>query len=464
MFNKTVDKFIAGTLVATNILGVSSANAIDNDRREVQGQIAHGNKSYDECDLVEYYDTYENACKRLEFLQKYCNVLDSEIVQGSFDVVKSYTDKYVINGDASETLKNAKEAIIANGGEVVNYNFERGTVKEVVSTKKILSDSRVVSAKTESEVLKKSKALVSDLEKEYNEDNYNIEVDVNTKPIYEIEPETINVSKTFNSESEAINYVNDMKEKGYNVSYNIDRVDVDVKGDVEYIYAYDRDTAHGLLFDKDQAEVYLAAHKRVRPDLISQGYSLTDVSFERVRRWDTWTYDIVYTYSKPVVKTNTVVKYDLDATLTKDGVINGYEANIDYDINEIEYEEVERDLLVISSEVNENINGFKLEVRLLLDAFINFKNGQIDKDIPRHDINYFFKKLEEIIPVPDTEKEKERLEKELETYYNKEYRGDSPKTGDDIDLEFYLLLAGLSSIGLIATSKKKEDELKKELK
>ena len=50
-----------------------------------------------------------------------------------------------------------------------------------------------------------------------------------------------------------------------------------------------------------------------------------------------------------------MVKYDLDATLTKDGVINGYEANIDYDINEIEYEEVERDLLVISSEVNENI-------------------------------------------------------------------------------------------------------------
>lgn len=464
MFNKTVDKFIAGTLVATNIFGVSAANAINNDRREVQSQIAHSSKSYDECDLVEYYDTYENACKRLEFLQKYCNVLDSEIVEGSFDVVKSYTDKYVINGDASETLKNVQDAIVANGGEVVNYNFEKGTVKEVVSTKKILSDSRVVSAKTESEALKKSKALVSSLEKEYDEDNYNIEVDVNTKPIYEIEPETVNVSKTFNSESEAINYVNDMKSKGYNVSYDIDRVDVDVKGDVEYIYAYDRDTAHGLLFDNDQAEVYLAGHRRIRPDLISQGYALTDVSFERVRRWDTWTYDIVYTYSKPVVKTNTVVKYDLDATLTKDGVISGYEANIDYDINEIEYEKVERDLLVITSEVNENINGFRLDVKLLLDTFINFRNGQIDKDIPKHDINYFFKKLEEIIPKPDTEDEKERLNRELETYYNNEYKGNSPKTGDDRDIELYLFLLGISSLGLIATGRKKEDEIKKELK
>lgn len=464
MFNKTVDKFIAGTLVATNIFGVSAANAINNDRREVQGQIAHSSKSYDECDLVEYYDTYENACKRLEFLQKYCNVLDSEIIEGNFDVVKSYTDKYVINGNASETLKNAQEAIIANGGEVTDYKFEKGTVKEVVSTKKILSDSKKVNAKTESEALKKSKDFVSSLEKEYNEDNYNIEVDVNTKPIYEVEPETISVSKTFNSESEAINYVNDMKTKGYNVSYDIDRVDVDVKGDVEYIYAYDRDTAHGLLFDNDQAEVYLVGHRRVRPDLISQGYALTDVSFERVRRWDTWTYDIVYTYSKPVVKTNTVVKYDLDATLSKDGVISGYEADIDYDINEIEYEEVERDLLVISSEVNENINGFKLEVKLLLDTFINFRNGQIDKDIPKHDINYFFKKLEEIIPKPDTEEEKERLENELETYYNKEYRGNSPKTGDDRDIELYLFLLGLSSVGLIATSRKKEDEIKKKLK
>ena len=133
-------------------------------------------------------------------------------------------------------------------------------------------------------------------------------------------------------------------------------VNVEVNGDIEYIYAYDRDTAHGLLFDKDQAEVYLIAHRRVRPDLISQGYTLTDVSFERVRRWDTWTYDIVYTYSKPIVKTNTTVKYNLNANLTKDGVINGYESTIDYEIIENEFKETIKDILVIDSEIEENIN------------------------------------------------------------------------------------------------------------
>ena len=71
MFSKTVDKFIAGALVATNILSVSASAGVDNDRREVQGKIASTEKSYNECDLVEYYDTYENACKRLEYLQKY---------------------------------------------------------------------------------------------------------------------------------------------------------------------------------------------------------------------------------------------------------------------------------------------------------------------------------------------------------------------------------------------------------
>lgn len=65
MFNKKIDKFIAGTLVATNILGVSAATAINNDRKEVQSNIASSMKTYGECDLVEYYDTYENASKRL---------------------------------------------------------------------------------------------------------------------------------------------------------------------------------------------------------------------------------------------------------------------------------------------------------------------------------------------------------------------------------------------------------------
>ena len=253
-----------------------------------------------------------------------------------------------------------------------------------------------------------------------------------------------------------------MRAKGYNVDYDVDKVNVEVNGDIEYIYAYDRDTAHGLLFDKDQAEVYLIAHRRVRPDLISQGYTLTDVSFERVRRWDTWTYDIVYTYSKPIVKTNTTVKYNLNANLTKDGVINGYESTIDYEIIENEFKETIKDILVIDSEIEENINGFKLDVRLLLDEFINFRNGQIDKDIPKHDIDLFFKKLERIIPKPDTEEEKERLEKELENHYDRKYN--TPKTGDDRDIELYLFLAGLSSLGLIATGKKKEDEVKKKLK
>ena len=100
----------------------------------------------------------------------------------------------------------------------------------------------------------------------------------------------------------------------------------------------------------------------------------------------------------------------------------------------------------------------------MLDEFINFRNGQIDKDIPRHDIYYFFEKLENIIPKPDTEEEKERLEKELETYYEREYDKNTPKTGDDRNIELYLFLAGLSTFGLIATGKKKEDEIKKTLK
>lgn len=461
MFNKKVDKLIAGTLVTTNILGVSVANAVNDEKREVQEEIFYSSKSYDDCDLVEYYDSYENAIKRLEFLTKYCNVLDSEIIEGNFDVVKSYTDKYVVDGDRNKMLENTKNAIINNGGEVIDYKFDSGIVKEVVSTKNILSDSKTFSAKTESEVLNKSKDFINSLEKEYDEDNYDINVDVKSNPIYLVEPERVNVSKTFDSEDEAINYINDMESKGYSVSYDINMVDVDVKGDTEYVYAYDRDTAHGLLFDKDQAEVYLIAHRRVRPDLTSQGYVLTDVSFERVRRWDTWTYDIVYTYSKPIVKTDTVVKYNLDATFSKGGVINGYESCVTYDIDEIEYEEVLKELLTITSEFEENIDGFKLEVKLLLDEFLNNRNGQIDKDIPKHDINYYFKKLEEIIPKPDTEDEKEKLENEINNDYDKKT---PPKTGDDRNIELYLFLCGLSSIGLIATGKKKEDELKKKLK
>ena len=49
-------------------------------------------------------------------------------------------------------------------------------------------------------------------------------------------------------------------------------------------------------------------------------------------------------------------------------------------------------------------------------------------------------------------------QKELFLKYN------TPKTGDDRDIELYLFLAGLSSLGLIATGKKKEDEVKKKLK
>lgn len=462
MFNKKIDKFIAGTLVATNILGVSAATAINSDRREAQSNISSSMKAYGECDLVEYYDTYENASKRLEYLEKYCNVLSSDIIEGNFDVVKEYTDRYVIDGDASLTLENAQKSILEKGGVITNYNFEVGTVKEITSSKEVLSSSKSLKGKTESEALKESKEFINKLEKEYSDEKYDVDADVNTKPVYEVEPESINVSKQFDSEKDALAYVNDMKAKGYNVDYDIDRVNVNVNGDVEYVYAYDRDTAHGLLFDKDQAEVYLVGHRRVRPDLISQGYALTDVSFERVRRWDTWTYDIVYTYSKPIVKTNTTVKYNLNANLTKEGVINGYEATVLYEVIENEFEEVVKDILVIDSEVEENINGFKLEVRLLLDEFINFRNGQIDKDIPKHDINFFFKKLERIIPKPDTEDEKERLEKELENHYNRKY--DTPKTGDDRDIEFYLFLAGLSSLGLIATGKKREDEVKKTLK
>lgn len=464
MFGKTVDKFIAGALVATNILSVSASAGVNNDRREVQGKIASTEKSYSECDLVEYYDTYENACKRLEYLQKYCNVLSSDIVEGNFDVVRQYTDKYVIDSNASETLENAQKAILEKGGAVTNYSFEKGPVKEIVSSKEILSSNKTLKGNSEKDALEQARNYVTKLEKEYGDEKYDVDVDINTKPIYEIEPEKIDVSKRFDSEQSAIAYVNDMKSKGYDVDYDINKVNVDVNSDVEYVYAYDRDTAHGLLFDNDQAEVYLISHKRVRSDLIAQGYALTDISFERVRRWDTWTYDIVYTYSKPIVKTTTTAKYDLDATLTKDGVINGYEADIDYTVTENEFEESIKDILVISSEIEENIDGFKLEVRLLLDEFINFRNGQIDKDIPRHDINYFFEKLETIIPKPDTEEEKERLDKELETYYEREYDKNTPKTGDDRDIELYLFLAGLSTLGLIATGKKKEDEIKKTLK
>lgn len=462
MFNKKIDKFIAGTLVATNILGVSAATAINNDRKEAQSNIANSMKTYGECDLVEYYDTYENASKRLEYLEKYCNVLSSDIIEGNFNVVREYTDRYVIDGDASSTLENAQKSISEKGGVITNYNFEKGTVKEVASSKEVLSSSKSFKGKTESEALRESKEFITKLEKEYSDEKYDVDVDVKTNPIYETEPESINVSKEFDSEKDALAYVNDMRVKGYNVDYDVDKVNVEVNGDIEYIYAYDRDTAHGLLFDKDQAEVYLIAHRRVRPDLISQGYTLTDVSFERVRRWDTWTYDIVYTYSKPIVKTNTTVKYNLNANLTKDGVINGYESTIDYEIIENEFKETIKDILVIDSEIEENINGFKLEVRLLLDEFINLRNGQIDKDIPKHDINLFFKKLERIIPKPDTEEEKERLEKELENHYDRKYN--TPKTGDDRDIELYLFLAGLSSLGLIATGKKREDEVKKKLK
>ena len=46
MFNKKIDKFIAGTLVATNILGVSAATAINNDRKEAQSNIANSMKTY----------------------------------------------------------------------------------------------------------------------------------------------------------------------------------------------------------------------------------------------------------------------------------------------------------------------------------------------------------------------------------------------------------------------------------
>lgn len=464
MFSKTVDKFIAGALVATNILSVSASAGVDNDRREVQGKIASTEKSYNECDLVEYYDTYENACKRLEYLQKYCNVLSSDIVEGNFDVVRQYTDKYVIDSNASEMLENAQKAILEKGGVVTNYSFEKGPVKEIVSSKEILSSNKTLKGNSEKDALEQARNYVTKLEKEYSDEKYDVDVDIDTKPIYEIEPEKIDVSKRFDSKQDALAYVNDMKSKGYDVNYDINEVNINVNSDVEYVYTYDRDTAHGLLFDKDQAEVYLIAHRRVRPDLIAQGYALTDISFERVRRWDTWTYDIVYTYSKPIVKTTSTVKYDLDATLTKDGIINGYEADIDYTVTENEFEESIKDILTISSEVEENINGFKLEVRLLLDEFINFRNGQIDKDIPRHDIYYFFEKLENIIPKPDTEEEKERLEKELETYYEREYNKDTPKTGDDRNIELYLFLAGLSTFGLIATGKKKEDEIKKTLK
>ena len=400
----------------------------------------------------EYYD----------LLEKYCNVLSSDIIEGNFNVVREYTDRYVIDGDASSTLENAQKSISEKGGLITNYNFEKGTVKEVASSKEVLSSSKSFKGKTESEALRESKEFITKLEKEYSDEKYDVDVDVKTNPIYETEPESINVSKEFDSEKDALAYVNDMRAKGYNVDYDVDKVNVEVNGDIEYIYAYDRDTAHGLLFDKDQAEVYLIAHRRVRPDLISQGYTLTDVSFERVRRWDTWTYDIVYTYSKPIVKTNTTVKYNLNANLTKDGVINGYESTIDYEIIENEFKETIKDILVIDSEIEENINGFKLDVRLLLDEFINFRNGQIDKDIPKHDINLFFKKLERIIPKPDTEEEKERLEKELENHYDRKYN--TPKTGDDRDIELYLFLAGLSSLGLIATGKKREDEVKKKLK
>ena len=123
MFNKKIDKFIAGTLVATNILGVSAATAINNDRKEVQSNIASSMKTYGECDLVEYYDTYENASMRLKYLEKYCNVLSSDIIEGNFNVVREHTDRYVIDGDASSTLENAQKSISEKGGVITNYNF-----------------------------------------------------------------------------------------------------------------------------------------------------------------------------------------------------------------------------------------------------------------------------------------------------------------------------------------------------
>ncbi len=464
MFNKTIDKFIAGTLVATNILGVSASAGANNDRKEVQGKIASVEKSYDECDLVEYYDTYENACKRLEFLQKYCNVLSSDIIEGNFDVVREYTDKYVVDDNASITLANAQKAIIEKGGLVKSYSFEKGKIKEITSSKEVAASSKTFEGNNEKEVLNQVKAYINELEKDYDNEKYDVDADIDVHPIYETEPQKEEISKRFDSKQAALNYVNDMESKGYNVEYGINNVNVDVDSNVEYVYAYDRDTAHGLLFDKDQAEVYLAGHRRVRSDLIAQGYSLTDVSFERVRRWDTWTYDIVYTYSKPIVKTTTVVKYDLDATLTKEGIVKCYEANVDYSIVQNEFEEVLKDLLIINSEFEENINGFKLEVKLLLDEFVNSRNGQIDKAIPKYDINYFYKKLENIIPTPDTEEEKEKLNNEIENNYEKEYDKKTPKTGDNREIELLLFLAGLSSIGLIATGKKKESEIKKTLK
>ncbi len=464
MFNKTIDKFIAGTLVATNILSVSAYASANNDRKEVQGKIASVERSYNECDLVEYYDTYENACKRLEFLQKYCNVLSSDIVEGNFDIVREYTDKFVVDDNASITLANAQKSIIEKGGFVKNYSFEKGKVKEITSSKEIASSSKIFEGESEKEVLNQVKSYINELERDYDDEKYDVDVDINVNPVYEVEPQKEEISKRFDSNQAALDYVNNMESKGYSVDYEINKVNVDVDSDVEYAYTYDRDTGHGLLFDKDQAEVYLVGHRRVRNDLIAQGYSLTDVSFERVRRWDTWTYDIVYTYSKPIVKTTTVVKYDLDATLTKKGIVKGYEANVDYSIIQNEYKEVLKDLLIINSKFKENINGFKLEVKLLLDEFVNSKNGQIDKDLPRYDINYYFKKLENIIPTPDTEEEKEKLDKEIENNYEKEYDKKTPKTGDDRDIELLLFLSGLSTLGLIATGKKKEQEIKKTLK
>ena len=90
------------------------------------------------------------------------------------------------------------------------YNFEKGTVKEVASSKEVLSSSKSFKGKTESEALRESKEFITKLEKEYSDEKYDVDVDVKTNPIYETEPESINVSKAFDSENDALPYVNDL--------------------------------------------------------------------------------------------------------------------------------------------------------------------------------------------------------------------------------------------------------------